>query len=195
MELSIEQIQSKWQTLNKLAENTGTRRDAIVGMLDSLGERYLMAPASAASHLPGCYSGGLLDTTLSVIKKMRSLAKALELDVSNESIIVVGICHSLGLLGGPENGQDYLVPQDSDWHLKQGKRYKFGESVVKMPISHRSLYLAQHFGIHLSHDEWQAIAVSGGQSREENRFYIGSESTISILLMQARQWVFGDGNS
>ena len=164
-------------------------------MLDSIGDRYIMAPASMSSHLVGACPGGLLETTLSVIKKMRSISKALDLEVSAESIIVVGVCHSLGLLGGPNKGEDYLIPQDSDWHIKQGKLYKFGENVGKMPIAHRSLYLAQHFGIRLTHDEWQAIALSGGHSREENRFYVGSECTLSVLLMQARQWVFGDGNS
>lgn len=195
MENSLEQIQAKWQTLLRIAENTGDRSQSIVSMLDSLGERYIMAPAAISSRQAGACPGGLLETTLSVIKKMRSLSKALDLEVSTESIVVVGICHSLGLLGGPGPGEDYLIRQDSDWHIRQGKLYKFGENVTKMPVAHRSLYLAQHFGIQLTHDEWQAIAVSGGQSREENRFYIGSECTLAILLMQARQWVFGDGNS
>jgi len=193
--MEIEQIQAKWETLNRLIEHTGDRKHSLNEMFQSVGNRFIMAPASMSSHQFGSYPGGLLESTLLVIKKMRSLAKALELDVSNESIIVVGVCQGLGLLGGPNDGEDYLVPQDSDWHVKQGKLYKFGESVKKMPVSHRSLYFTQHFGIRLTHDEWQAIAVSSGQAREENRFYVGSESTLSILLMQARQWVFGDSNS
>ena len=195
MENNLDQIQSRWQTLLKVAESSGDRKQSITQMLDYLGERYIMAPAAMSSYQPGSYPGGLLETTLSVIKKMRSISKALDLDVPTESIVIVGICHSLGLLGGPDPGEDYLVRQDSDWHVRQGKLYKFGENVTKMPVSHRSLYLAQHFGIRLTHDEWQAIAVSGGQSREENRFYIGSECTLATLLMQARQWVLGDGNS
>ncbi len=195
MENSLDQIQIKWHKLLKIAENAGDRSHSIVSMLDDLGERYIMAPAALSSHQAGACPGGLLETTLSVIKKMSSLSRALDLDVSTESIVVVGICHSIGLLGGPQQGEDYLVRQDSDWHIRQGKLYKFGENVTKMPVAHRSLYLTQHFGIRLSHDEWQAIALSGGQSREENRFYVGSECTLSVLLMQARQWVFGDSNS
>lgn len=195
MENNSDQIQLRWQTLLKIAESAGERKQNIILMLDSLGERYIMAPATMSAHQPGSCPGGLLETTLSVIKKMRSISKALDLEVTTESIVVVGICHSLGLLGGPSQGEDYLVRQDSDWHIRQGKLYRFGDNVAKMPVAHRSLFLAQHFGIHLTHDEWQAIALSGGQSREENRFYVGSECTLSILLMQARQWVFGDGNS
>ena len=122
---NLDQIQSRWQTLLKVAESSGDRKQSITQMLDYLGERYIMAPAAMSSYQPGSYPGGLLETTLSVIKKMRSISKALDLDVPTESIVIVGICHSLGLLGGPDPGEDYLVRQDSDWHVRQGKLYFF----------------------------------------------------------------------
>ena len=58
-----------------------------------------------------------------------------------------------------------------------------------MSISHRTLFLLQLHGIELSNEEWLAIQLAPGSHFEENRFYVGHEPTLSILLQQAKQIV------
>jgi hypothetical protein len=58
-----------------------------------------------------------------------------------------------------------------------------------MPLSHRSLYLIQSAGVKMSLDEWTAIATSTGTHRDESKFYNGSEPSLSLLVIQARQWI------
>ena len=55
-----------------------------------------------------------------------------------------------------------------------------------MSVSHRTLYLLQHYGVTLSDDEWISIQLAQGSHFEENRFYVGSEPTLAILLQQAK---------
>ena len=83
--------------------------------------------------------------------------------------------------------QDYFIDQDSDWHReKLGQMYKYNEDLNKMSVSHRTLFLLQHFGIELAKDEWLAIQLAQGSHFEENRFYVGHEPTLALLLQQAK---------
>ena len=58
-----------------------------------------------------------------------------------------------------------------------------------MSVSHRTLFLLQHFGVSLDEDEWLAIQLAQGSHFEENRFYVGSETTLGILLQQSKSLV------
>jgi 5-enolpyruvylshikimate-3-phosphate synthase len=94
--------------------------------------------------------------------------------------------HDLGKVGDLEN--DFYVEQDSAWHReKLGQFYKYNEDLSKMSITHQTLFLLQHFGVTLTRDEWIAIQLSGGSHFEENRFYVGSEPTLALILQQAKQ--------
>jgi len=183
-------IENLWSTYQKLAGRIN--REGISLMLEELGERIVMCSASTDEQGKGCGPGGLIEVTLAVTSKMRTLAKALELDISPESIVIVGLFHGIGSVGDRKN--HYLVEQDSDWHRKKGIHYKYNEKLPKSPVSHRSLQLLQEFGVKLTSEEWAAIMLSSGLHREENRFYLGSEPKLAILVTQARQWVFGRDN-
>jgi hypothetical protein len=119
---------------------------------------------------------------------MRTLNKALGTKVPISSILKVGLLHDIGKLGDLET--DYFVEQDSDWHReKLGQLYKYNEDLEKMSTSHRSLYLLQHFGVNLTKDEWLAIQLAQGSHFEENRFYVGHEPSLALLLQHAKQQV------
>lgn len=196
MEDQLTLLQSRYEKFCKLSASSGEKRSAQVKQLiDTLGERLLMCPGSLHEAHPWTKPGGLVEQSISVTMKMRSIAKALEIDVPTESLIIVGLFHNVGMVGGPLDGEDYLVEQDSDWHRKQGRLYRYNENLSKMPIAHRSLHILQHFGVCLTMDEWVAIATSTGPAREENRFYIGSEPDLSVLLTQARQWILKGHNT
>lgn len=193
MEDQTHNLQVRYEKFCKLSTSTGERAPAVESMIESLGERLLLCPGTLNEGQPWSSPGGLIEQSIAVTMKMRTLAKALEVQIPTDSLILVGLFHNIGMVGSETI--DYLVPQDSDWHRKQGRLYRYNEHLPKMPIAHRSLHLLQHFGVKLSMDEWVAIATSTGPSREENRFYIGVEPDIGVILTQARQWVLKGHNT
>ena len=67
--------------------------------------------------------------------------------------------------------------------------YKFNENLQKMSTSHRTLSILQKFNVSLSDDEWIAIQLAQGSHFEENRFYVGSEPTLALLLQNSKSFV------
>ena len=130
----------------------------------------------------------MIEHALAVTACMRTINKSHGLSVPVSSILKVGLLHDLGKVGGLK--EDLFVEQDSEWHReKLGQMYKYNENLEKMSTSHRTLFLLQHFGVCLTQDEWVAIQLAQGSHFEENRFYVGSEPTLAVILQQAKQMV------
>ena len=183
MSYDAEKLQANWETFSKLCGRLSD--DGINKLLETLDERLVLCPASPRENQYGAYPGGMVEHVLQVTSNMRNLATAYDADVPIASILSVGLLHDIGKVGSLE--EDYFVEQDSDWHReKLGQMYKYNEDLNKMSISHRTLWLLQHFGITLTNDEWLAIQLAQGSHFEENRFYVGHESTLAMLLQQAK---------
>tara|TARA_B100001250_G_C19414790_1_gene620640 strand:- start:67 stop:642 length:576 start_codon:yes stop_codon:yes gene_type:complete len=181
--MDIEKIESNWKTFEKLCKKLSDPN--IDKMIDELGERIVMCPASPKKDQAGCFPGGLVQHSLDVALTMRSINDALNFGLSSTSILKVGLLHDLGKIGSKD--KSYFIEQDSDWHReKLGQHYKFNDSLNKMSVSHRTLSLLQSFGIVLTTDEWLAIQLSQGSHFEENRFYVGHEPTLALALQQAK---------
>ena len=184
MQTDMKKIQSNWGTYEKLAKRLGD--DNVGKLLDTLGERLVVCPASSKKSTVCSFPGGLIEHSLEVTRVMRKIISYLELDIDVKSILKVGLFHDVGKVGDLE--KDYFIDQDSEWHRdKLGQLYKFNENLNKMSISHRTLFLLQHFNVNLTNDEWLAIQLSQGSHFEENRFYVGHEPTLAMILQQAKQ--------
>ena len=182
-ELSVKELQSNWETYEKLCSKAV--KDGMSDLLAALGERLVMCPASPREDQYGAYPGGMIEHSLKVCATMRNLNKSLGFDLPVGSVLKVGLLHDIGKLGDLSN--EYFVEQDSSWHReKLGQFYKFNENLNKMSVSHRTLWLLQHFGIELNNDEWLAIQLAQGSHFEENRFYVGHEPTLALLLQQSK---------
>lgn len=182
--MTEDKILSQWNTYCSLANKLN--RPGVSELLDTLGERLILCSASQTTEYSGCGPGGLIETSLSVTSKMRSMSRALEVQVDTASVITVGLFHAIGMVGSVE--QPYLIEQTSNWHRDRGVLYEFNPVLPKSPVSHRSLQLLQEFGVRLSFEEWVSIALSGGPTRDESKFYGGFEPPLAVLLYQARQW-------
>ena len=130
----------------------------------------------------------MLTACFQSLKHALFLNKSQNLKVPVTSILKVGLFHDLGKVGDLEH--DLFVEQDSEWHReKLGQMYKYNECLEKMSVSHRTLFLLQHFGVSLTQEEWVAVQLAQGSHFEENRFYVGSEPTLALILQQAKQMV------
>ncbi|MAE82923.1 MAG: hypothetical protein CMB80_09325 [Flammeovirgaceae bacterium] len=183
---SLKNLKVNWKQYEKLCKRLCDA--GLNELLDNLGQRLVPCPASPRTEQIGCYPGGLIEHALEVTAVMRTLADAYGFSVPIASILRVGLLHEIGKVGDTE--LDYFTDQDSDWHReKLGQLYKYNEDLSKMSVSHRTLYLLQHFRVQLSKDEWVAIQLAGGSHFEENRFYVGHEPSLALLLQQAKQAV------
>lgn len=190
-DVDFSELQERWEKYNNLLRRLDD--DNLNVLLDNFGERLIMCPASPRSDQYGCFPGGLIDHALNVAATMRSLDKAYNSNLPIPSIIKVGLLHELGKVGDLK--LRYFIEQDSSWHReKLGQLYKFNESLNKMSISHRTLWLLQQHGVKLDNDEWLAIQLAPGSHFEENRFYVGYEPTLALLLQQAKAMVIHTTN-
>jgi hypothetical protein len=184
--MTMEEIKANWQTYESLCNRLEDKN--IDNFLNELGERIVICPASTKTDQYNAYSGGLVKHMLDVATTMRSINKALALNIKMPSILKVALLHDIGKIGNAD--QALFVDQDSDWHReKLGQMYKFNENLQKMSTSHRTLSILQKFNVSLSDDEWIAIQLAQGSHFEENRFYVGSEPTLALLLQNSKSFV------
>ena len=184
--VDFDKVKSNWETYEKLCRRLSDNH--LDKLLDDLGDRLVMCPSAPREDQGGAFPGGMVQHVLAVTACMRTINQSHKFDIPVTSILKVGLLHDLGKVGGLS--EDLFVDQDSDWHReKLGQLYKYNEELSKMSISHRTLYLLQHFGVQLSKDEWIAIQLAGGSHFEENRFYVGHEPSLALLLQQAKQAV------
>ena len=185
-------MKSNWDKYRALCEKLNDENINI--FLEFMDERILMCPASQRESEYGSHPGGLVEHAVKVAYAMKSINEAMSMGVSTSSILKVALLHEIGKIGGEESS--LFIEQDSDWHReKLGQNYKYNENLQKMSISHRTLYLLQRFGIKLTQEEWIAIQVAPGSHYEENRFYVGSEPSIALLLQKAKSLVIHKSTS
>jgi len=184
--ISSDKIESNWKMFDKLCRRLSDHN--LNALLDQLGERIILCPASTRLDQYSATPGGLVEHALDVASSMRKINEAHNLGLTTSSILKVGLIHDLGKVGDLES--DLFIQQDSEWHReKLGQMYKYNESIQKMSTSHRTLFLLQHFNVELTCDEWIAIQLSQGSHFEENRFYVGNEPTLALALQQAKSLV------
>jgi hypothetical protein len=178
----IEKNWNKFESLCKRFEDPGLN-----SLLDTIGERLAMCPFSIKTESPGCYPGGLIDMSLRISASMRKINDTLDESdrLPTAKILKVGLLHEIGKVGDLEH--DHFLEQDSSWHReKLGQMYKYNENLPKMSYPHRTLYMLQQSSVVLDRDMWEAILLSSGMHLEENRFYAGTRSHLSRILLSAR---------
>jgi len=183
---TIDNVKTQWETFKKLTAKLDN--DNINKLIEELGERIILCPYNQRDSEPCSHPGGLIRFSLELASAMRNLSKSFNMSIETSSIIKVSLFHAIGKIGDLNN-EMYIV-QDSDWHReKLGQIYKINELIDKMSTTHRSLFLLQNYGVFLTREEWVAIQTSSGSHFEENRFYIGHEPSLAILLQTAKRMI------
>ena len=185
VEFTPEEIESNWKRYRSLLEkNTGDRAESIKLFLDAVEERLAICPASSRREFHRATPGGLVEHSLRVLRNAMKLCKAFEWDLPKDSLVIAACFHDLGKLG--DDKDDYYVPQDSDWHRdKLGEIYKHNKEIRYMTVPQRGVWLCQHFGIKLTHDEYLAILLNDGWVLQENKPYSLKEPLLAHVIMTA----------
>jgi response regulator RpfG family c-di-GMP phosphodiesterase len=184
LQKAIDNIEIFKKLVREKVIGSGNRANQLLLLVDKLEEPLLVAPASTRTEYQGAYPGGLVEHSLNVVKTMAALNKAYEANLQAEEIVVTGLFHDIGKIG---NGKkDYYLPKNSDWHNKQGIMYETNPDFVNTPVSLRSLYLLQSFGIALEENEHYAISSIRDRARPgEESLPVGNEPMLAVVLQQA----------
>ncbi len=173
MSLTPEQIDENFKRFRSFCEKLGDRKEAALKMVDALDERLALCPASSKKDFHQAFPGGLVEHSLRVFANTMKIVKAFEWDIPKESIIIGTLFHDLGKVGSPDH--EYYVPQTDDWRQnKLGEMYTYNkalEGTSYMDVPTRGLFLCQHFGLKLTHDETLSIKLNDGFVVEENKKY------------------------
>lgn len=190
--LSAEKIAENFVRFEKLCSKLGTRASQISVMLNEIGERLALAPASSRKDFHAAYPGGLIDHTLRVAQYALTLKRHIKIfdNLSDESVIFAALFHDLGKVGQPgSDGADFYVVEENSWQReKLGKYYKINENVQKMSNIDCTLMLLLHYGISPTIDEMLAIRLSDGQYVESNREYSMHEPKLALLIHTADRY-------
>jgi hypothetical protein len=181
MSLTPEEIEKNWNKFRSLCEKLGDRSEVALKMVDSLGERLCLAPASAKRDYHSAFPGGLVDHSLRVLGNAMRLSQAFEWKVSKDSLIIASLFHDLGKVGDHE--RDYYVAQTDSWRVeKLGEEYTYNKDMQYMTVPDRGIFLCQHFGLKLTQDELLAIKLNDGQYADENAPYKLKEPMLADLV-------------
>jgi len=184
MSLTPEEIEKNWQRMLMLLGKLGDRSSVAIAMVEALGERLALCPASARRDYHNAFPGGLVDHSLRVLMNARLLAGAFSWDLPKESLIVGCLFHDLGKVGDHEN--DYYIPQTDQWRAdKLGEEYTYNKDIQYMTVPDRGIFLCQHFGLKLSQDEMLAIKLNDGQYADENAAYKLKEPKLADVVHMA----------
>lgn len=182
--LTPEEIEKNWDRFYGLLDKLGDRAPAAKAMVEHFGERLALAPASSRKKYHNCFPGGLVDHSIRVLLNANMLVKAYKWEVPKDSLIIGCLFHDLGKIG--DLNEDLYLPQESDWHRdKLGQMYVYNESIPYMTVPDRGVWLCQHFGLRLTHDEFMAIKLNDGQYADENAPYKMKEPPLAIIVHTA----------
>lgn len=189
MNLSPEDVTSNFEKYRSFVEKLGERSEPALNLVDSLGEKLALCPASSRRDYHNAVPGGLVDHSLRVLSNALKLSKTFGWSLPKDSLIVSCLFHDIGKCGLVEDDGtviDYYIPQDSDWHRdKLGEFYKRNKEMPFMTTRDRSIHMCQRFGVKLTRDEYLAILLNDGFVMDENKPYCMNISPLVFAVMTA----------
>lgn len=164
---------------------TGDRRDSVLSMVESLGENYVMSPASGKSWYHNAFAGGYVDHVNRVVETAVKMMKFWSsmggtIDFTQEELVFAALFHDLGKIGDG-NGVGYIEQTDNWRRDKLNEMYKPNPELDFMMIPDRSLFILQKFGIQVSQKEYLGIKLHDGIFDDGNKPYFFSYNPDSRM--------------
>jgi len=186
-DLLLGKVSENWVKVKNLVNHIEDEKvkAGCIALTDHLYDRMAVCPASTRTEFVGCFVGGLTWHSLNVLRVMKTLHTAFELEeqVDADSMIVLGLFHDIGKLGNDDT--DYYIPQKSEWHReKLGQLYEINEGMGNIPVSSRSLWWLNHFQVPLTENEIHAIQ-SLTSKQEQISFTPGLNDPWETFLLQS----------
>ena len=179
MSLPAEQILKNYEKHLKIIDTyLGERSDLAKKMLETLGENYVMAPASSKSWYHNAFPGGYIDHVNRVVEYAVKQSRLYEemggsIDYTEEELVFAALFHDLGKIG--DGDRPNYIKQTDKWRQdKLSEMYTPNPELDFMLIPDRSLFILQKFGIKVSQKEFLGIRLHDGVFDEANKAYFFS---------------------
>ena len=182
---TLEQVKRNYEKFRNLCALLGDRSEAVLKMVDELGDRLAMCPASSKTSYHNAMCGGLVEHSLRVLSYAKKLNETLKLDVNKESLIISCLMHDLGKVGDLD--QERYLPQDNSYYYQRGNVYRINEDLT-LRTTDTTLFLLQHYGVALTEDEFMAIKLADGRYDRANESYGLDIPDIAMLVHHADVW-------
>ncbi len=187
--LSPEEIEQNWKKVLSLLEKLGDRSAVAIAMVEALGERLALCPASAKRDYHRATPGGLVDHSLRVLGNATRLAGVFGWKIPKDSLIISALFHDIGKVGFAADDDsiiDYYVPQTDNWRVeKLGEEYTYNKNMQYMTTPQRSVHMCQRFGLKLKSDEYLSIMLNDGFVVDENKPYCLKIEPLVFAIMTA----------
>lgn len=179
MELTAEQIQQNWSSLEEIIKThiEEPRRTELLNFYSKYSERIAMMPAAHKREYHNAFPGGYVDHVLRVVEcalKLNDVWVEMGVDTSTytkEELVFSALNHDLGKIGDEEH--EAYIPQTDQWRKeKLGETYQHSEKLAFASIPDRGLYLLQAHGIRYTFNEMIAIQTHDGLYDEANKKYL-----------------------
>ena len=177
--LQAEDILKNFEKHKKIVDTyISDRKDSVLAMLDSLGDNYVMAPASGRSWYHNAFAGGYVDHVNRVVEYAVKQSRLYQemggtVDYTDEELVFAALFHDLGKIG--DGTKANYLPQTDNWRQdKLSEMYTFNPDLDFMLIPDRSLFILQNFGIKVSQKEFLAIRLHDGVFDKANEAYFFS---------------------
>jgi hypothetical protein len=181
--LSESQILSNYAAYSKLLIATAlpNQKAGVESLLSHLENRLALCPGSSKIAYHNAFPGGLVDHSLRVAKLAKQFVTGMQMTgIPIARLIFACLLHDLGKIG--DERDEYYIPQTNDWLRGKGEPYQINPAIRYMATQQRSVYLCQHYGIQLSHEQYLAILLNDGQYSKDNAAYAMKEPELAIVL-------------
>lgn len=187
--ITDDELLANYKKFEQLCSKLGSRTPNVMKMLDDIGERLAVAPASTRQTFHCAFPGGLVDHTLRVCKNALTIRNTFDVfsDIDNENVIFASLFHDIGKVGEPgSDGADHYVPQESSWHReKLGQFFQLNEDIQYMSNVDRTVMMLLHYGIVPTQDEYLAIKLNDGPYDQANHEYNMREPKLATIIHMA----------
>lgn len=184
--LSAEDIEKNYKKHLKIIETyISDRKSTVLSMIETLGEKYYMSPASTKDSMHNAFYGGYIDHVNRVVQlayKEKELYASIggEIDFTDEELVFSALFHDLGKIGD-EPAAVYL-PQTDKWRQEKLKeKFTYNGELDFMLVQDRSLFTLQKFAIPVSRKEYIAIRCHDGLYDDTNKPYFLSNYVDSRM--------------
>lgn len=160
-------------------------RDGIEKLIQYIRDNgFFEAPCSGGYHL--AHEGGLAEHSLNVYKIAKQICETFEVNVEQNSLILVSLLHDLGKIG--QYGKPYYVPNI----LKSGKQseskpYETNKDLLPEDHEIRSVEIAGRF-IELTEEESWVIKMHNGLYGTFKYQIQGHETPLYLIIHFADMW-------
>ena len=184
--MKVRDFESLWEKYESLLNKLGDEN--IDKLIEEQGQRIIMGSYSQREKEQFCGIGGLVEYSIELAKIASCLTKTLNYDLSKASIIKCSLLSILGRIG--TLSCDRFIETTSEWHReKLGQQYDWNEDCPKYQVNDMTLFMLQHYKVHLNWEEWNAISLLKDLSSEDNKFYGDHKTRLSMIINLSNQIV------